>query len=41
MTEQDIKEVRKIVRQEFIKLIPEFFAKSLVQLKQYFIKEIN
>ena len=41
MTEQDKKEIRIMIRQEFVKLIPEFFAKSLVQLKQYFIKEIN
>ena len=34
-------QVRKIVREEFKKLIPEFFSKSLRQLREYFLANIN
>jgi len=37
MTEEDIK---KLIRQEFLKLIPEFFGRSLVQLRTFFTREI-
>lgn len=38
MTEQ---EIRKIVREEIKKMIPELFSRSLRQLREFFISQIN
>jgi len=38
MTEDQI---RKIVKEELRKLIPEFFGRSLLQIKEYFFRNIN
>jgi len=35
------KEVRAMIREEFKKLIPEFFGKTLSQLRNFFISQIN
>jgi len=34
-------EIKKMIRQEFMKLIPEFFGRSLVQLKNFFTNNIT
>jgi hypothetical protein len=34
-------EIRKMIREEFKKLIPEFFGRSLVQLKRFFFSNIT
>lgn len=45
MNEKQKKEIEKIVREvlkkEFPKLAPEFFSKTLLQIRQYFIKNIK
>jgi hypothetical protein len=41
MNEAQKDEIRKLIREEFMKLIPEFFGKTLVQLKRFFISNIN
>ena len=41
LTEQDKIEIKKMIRDEFTKLIPEFFSRSLRQLREYFISNIN
>lgn len=33
-------DVRKIVREEFLKLIPELFGRSLVQIRAFFTRTI-
>lgn len=41
MNEQQKKEVRKIVREEMKKFLPELLGRSLVQIKNFFINTIK
>lgn len=41
MNEEQKREIRKMIREEFKKLIPEFFGRTLVQLKNFFINNIT
>lgn len=41
MIESDRKDLKTVVREEFKKLIPEFFGKSLQQIRSYFISNIT
>jgi recombinational DNA repair protein (RecF pathway) len=40
MTEDQKKEIRKMIQQELKRFLPELLGKSLVQIKQFFIKNI-
>lgn len=41
MNEDQEKRVRQIIREELVKLIPEFFGRSILQIKQFFISNIK
>lgn len=41
LSNEDKQEVKKMIREEFKKLIPEFFSRSLEQLRSYFVSNIK
>jgi|TARA_R110000851_G_scaffold29_6_gene122 hypothetical protein len=41
MTTEEKNEIKAIIREEFKKLVPEFFGKTLNQLRNFFISTIN
>lgn len=41
MTPEMKKEIRAMIREEVTKLIPELFSRSLRQLREFFISQIN
>ena len=41
MNEQLKQEIKNLIKEELRKLIPEFFGRSLVQIKNFFINEIK
>lgn len=40
MDEETKKEIRKMIRQEILKILPEIFGRSLLQIKQFFTSNI-
>ncbi len=41
ITEEDKKVIKQMIREEFENLIPEYFSRTLKQLREFFISNIT
>lgn len=41
MTDQLKKEIRQLIREEFKNIFPDIFGRTLLQVKEYFLKNIK